>query len=315
MEDASADALTALVAARVCDWEADDDPELRDERTQELERALARDGRSIADRLKIIEALPASLMDFAFGLPSFQQWMFSAPKAALDWMSSHPGISDARILTLFQDWGEKSRQELRRYLAALPEGEWKQKAMAAASYEALPGDPVEAINRTRQMNAGGPQTGLLEIATAEWARRDPEAAGRWVSQVSEPVLREELTGSFAVGCADIAPDLAAAWTIGSLPPGKILARSIAEIAGTWAKQDPAAVGAWVARFPDGESRLMAVASLLNAWIGRDRPAAIAWIRELPDATLRMQAAEFVDPSSIESASEPTESAAPTETGR
>lgn len=315
MEDASADTLTALVAARLCEWEADDDPELRDERTRELEHALARDGRSIADRLNIIEALPARLMDFAFGLPPFQQWMLSEPNAALEWLSGHPGISDARILTLFQDWGGKNREELRRYLTGLPDGAWKQKAMVAASYEALAEDPVEAINRTRQLSAGGPQTGLLEMATTEWARRDPEAAGRWAGQVSEPALRERLTGSLAVGFADSAPDLAAAWAIASLPPGKILVRSIAEIAGTWAKQDPAAAGAWVARFPDGESRQMALGNLLNAWMGRDFPAAIAWIRELPDATLRMQAAEFVDPGSIEAASGPTESSAPTESGR
>jgi hypothetical protein len=293
-EDSAFAALTELVTTRMREWEADDVPELRDARIQELERLLAANRPKITDRLKVIEALPGNLMDFVFGLPSFQQWIFSEPKAALDWMSRHPEISEARLLALFQDWGGKDRAEYQRYLAELPEGEWKQKVMMAASYEALPGDPVEAINRMRQLNAGRPQTGLLEMATAEWARSDPAAAGRWVSQVRDPVLQEHLTAFLAAGYAETAPEFSATWAIQSVPPGKNLDRSLAEIAGAWAKQDPVAASAWVARFPPGEGRKMAVGNLVNAWVNRDRAAALAWIRDLPEGALRNEAAQFAE---------------------
>ena len=290
----SSTALTGLVAARLRAWTDEDDPELRDQRTEELETLLGRGGQGeIADRLRIIEALPADLMDFAFGLPSFQQWMFSDPKGAADWMSSHPGISEARLLTLLQDWGQKNRDELRLYLAGLPEGEWKQKAVVAASYAALPDDPVEAITWARQMNPGGPQTGLLDMATVEWAKCDPAAAARWVSQVFDPALREHLMASLAIGFADTDADLAAGWVLAAVRPGAVLDGSVAEIARAWATRDPLAAGTWVAHFPAGEGRQMALGSLLNIWGNQDRVAATAWVRALPDETLRTQAVEFL----------------------
>jgi len=191
----------------------------------------------IAGRLQTIEALPADLMNFALGLPSFQQWMMSDPPAAAVWMSSHPGISEARLLTLVQNWGQQNRDELRLYLAGLPEGAWKQKAVVAASYAALPDDPVEAITWARQMHPGGPQTGLLDLATVEWAKCDPAAAARWVDQVFDPALREHLIGSLAIGFADTDADLAAGWVMAAVRPGAVLDRSVAEIARAWARRD------------------------------------------------------------------------------
>jgi hypothetical protein len=287
-------ALTALVAARLRAWSDDDDPELRDQRTLELETLLGQGGPGeIADRLKTIEALPAGLMNFAFGLPSFQQWMFSDPRAAADWMSSHPGISEARLLTLVQNWGQQNRDELRLYLAGLPEGGWKQKVVVAASYAALPDDPVEAITWARQMHPGGPQTGLLEMGTVEWAKCDPAAAARWVGQVSDPALREHLIGSLAAGFADADPDLAAGWVMEAVRPGAVLDRSVAEIVRAWARSDPTSAGAWVAQIPAGEGRQMALGNLLNIWGNQDRVAAMSWVRGLPDEALRTQAEELL----------------------
>jgi hypothetical protein len=287
-------ARTAVVAARLRAWTDDDDPALRDQRTQELETLLGPGGPGeIAGRLGTIEALPADLMNFAFGLPSFQQWMLADPGAAADWMSSHPGISEARLLTLVQNWGRQNRDELRLYLAGLPEGGWKQKVVVAASYAALPDDPVEAITWARQMNPGGPQTGLLEMATVEWAKCDPAAAAHWVGRVFDSALRDHLIGSLAIGFADTDPDLAAGWVMEAVRPGAVLDRSVAEIVRAWARLDPTAAGAWVAQVPAGEGRQMALGNLLNIWGNFDRAAATAWVRALPDETLRTQAVDFL----------------------
>jgi hypothetical protein len=287
-------ARTAIVAARLRAWTDDDDPELRDQRTQKLETLLGPGGPGeIADRLKTIEALPADLMNFAFGLPSFQQWMSSDPRAAADWMSSHPGISEARLLTLLQNWRQQNRDELRLYLGGLPEGGWKQKVVVAASYAALPDDPVEAITWARQMHPGGPQTGLLDLATVEWAKSDPAAAAHWVGRAFDPALRELLISSLAIGFADTDADLAAEWVMAAVRPGAVLDRSVAEIARAWAKCDPTAAGAWVAQVPAGEGRNMALGHLLNIWGNHDRAAAMAWIQALSDEALRTQAVELL----------------------
>jgi hypothetical protein len=228
-EEVSAKAMRAFVAERVGDWEADDNPELREQRTRELESTLARNGGTIADRLRLIETLPDRLMNFAFGLPSFQEWMFSEPIAALDWMRAHPGISDARVLSLFQDWAQHDPAALAQYLEQLPEGAWRQKAMLIATYASLSDNPAAAITCARQLNPDDQRNGLLQMATIEWARREPAAAGRWVEQVRDPTLRTPLLGSLLIGYAEFAPDLAAQWASESLPPGKILEGTVAEI--------------------------------------------------------------------------------------
>jgi hypothetical protein len=281
----SRETLTALVVARLREWEDQDDSKLRPQHLQELETLL--DGTNM---LEIVQELPPDLMGYAFALPSLRQKLMADPKAALDWMSSHTNISETPLLTLLYDWGQANRDEMRQHLASLPEGEWKQKIMAAASSEALSSDPAEAVTWAAQMNPGGRQTGLLEMAAADWVRRDPDTAAEWVDRVNDPVLREQLAGALAVGYADIDPVQAAASVMQSFPPGEVLNRSVAEIAWVWAMREPAMAMAWVAQFPDGQARQMALGNVMNIWGNRDQAAALAWIENLPAGSLQTEAA-------------------------
>jgi hypothetical protein len=284
-DNLSGEALTALVVARLREWEEQDDAELRPQRMEELEALL--DGTNM---FAIVQELPPNLMDYAFALPALHRRMTSDPQAAADWMSSHTNISDAHVFTLVHDWGQKDREALREYLAGLPEGEWKQKAATAASSEVLSSDPVEAIVWAEQMRPGERQTGLLGMAATDWVKRDPDAAAQWVGRVNDPALREQLVGSLTVGYADTDPVQAAECAMQSLRPGDVLNRSVAEIAWTWALREPTAAVAWVAQFPEGPARQKALGNVLGIWGNRDRTAALAWIEDLPKGSLQTEAA-------------------------
>jgi hypothetical protein len=284
----SKDALLARVVAYLREWEDQDDSELRPQRLQELDALL--NGTNTFDLFDIVQELPPDLMGFAFALSSLQQRMMADPKAAADWMSAHTNISESQALTLLHNWGQKDREEMRQYLTGLPEGEWKQTVIVAASNDALTSDPVEAIVWARQMNPGEQQTSFLQMATTKWAKRDPEAVAQWVGQVNDPALREQLAGSLAVGYAELDPALAAGWVVQSVQPGEVLDRSLAEIAWTWAMQEPVAAGTWVARFPEGPARKMALGNLMGVWGNRDRAAALDWIEGLPGGSLQTEAA-------------------------
>lgn len=277
----STTALTKVVTQRLRDWEDQDEPALRAERTHELEKLLAG-----ADKLDVIAALPPELRDFAFGLPTFQQWMTTEPEAAANWMREHPEISEARLFTLLKNWGEQDRAAMQAYVSATPRGAWQQRALAATSHLALADDPVAAISWARQMTPDGRRTGLLALATVDWARCDPVAAAQWVNQLSEDAVREPLLGSLAVAYAETDPMLAAEWALHAMRPGAALDRSVAEIAGAWAKEEPTAVAAWVMKFPDGIARRQVMENLVPIWANRDRLAAEAWINALPDAQWR-----------------------------
>jgi len=263
------DALVALVVARLREWEDQDDSKLRPQRLQELAALI--DGTNL---LEIVQELPADLTGYAFALPALRQKLMADPKAALAWMSAHTNISETHLLTLLHDWEQTSPDEMRQQLASLPEGEWKQKVMATASDEALSSNPAEAAVWAARMNPGEQQAGRLEMAATDWVKRDPEAAAQWVGQVSDPGLREQLAGALAVGFADIDPAQAAESAVQSIPPGAVLNRSVAEIAWTWAMQEPSSATTWVAQFPEGPARQMALNNVLGIWGNRDRIGAL-----------------------------------------
>jgi len=283
--DLSQDARVALVVARLREWEDHDDPALRDARLQELEALL-----SGTNLFALVQELPPDLMGYAFALPSLRQELMSDPKAALDWMSSHPNVSGSQMATLLHDWGQANRAEMRECLAGLPEGEWKQAVMATASNEVLSSDPVEAIAWAGRMSPGERQTGLLDMAATDWVKRDPDAAAAWVGQVSDPALREQLLGSVMVGYADLDPVAAAQSVMESVPVGEVLDRSVAGIAWVWALKDPLSAADWVARFPEGPARKLALGNLMNVWGTHDPAAAMNWIERLPEGSLQTTAA-------------------------
>ena len=291
----SREAIVASVAAQLREWMDDDDPELRERRIADIDRMISDGGRRpIREQLDLVAALPDAMMDFAFGLPSLQQWMFAEPRAALEWIEAHPGISQARVLTLFQEWRDHDRAAARAYIEQLPPGEWKDKAVVAATHAGLADDPTTAINWARDMKRDAAQLGLLGTATTEWARRDAVTAGRWVGGIDDLSLREELTSSLAVGFADTDPQAAAALVLDSMLPGPVLDRSIGEIAGAWARREPAAAAVWIAKFPAGHARQLALENLVSAWRATDRGAAVEWARGLADESLRREAIELLD---------------------
>ena len=205
-------------------------------------------------------------------------------------MNSRTNMSEAQVFTLVHDWGQKDREELRGYLAGLPEGEWKQRAMAAASSEVLSSDPLEAIVWAQQMSPGEQQTSLLGMAAQGWVKSDVDAAAEWVGRVTDPPLREQLLGCLAIGHADTDPAQAAECAIQLLQPGDVLNRSLAEIAWTWAMREPTTAMAWVSQLPDGPARRMAMDNVIGIWGNRDRAAALSWIEGLPAGTLQTEAA-------------------------
>ncbi|MFT3784424.1 MAG: hypothetical protein QM790_20630 [Nibricoccus sp.] len=240
----------ALLSSKLLALFEDETPDARERRILEIERVLDNLCRDrISARLDVIASLPFELVDLSFGLPSFQQWMLANPREAAAWMSSHPAISEARLLTLFQHWGENDRNGLGQYLSSLPEGPWKQKAVSAASYEALPNHPTEALTCAAQLDDDGQQTSLLKLATIEWAKRDPVEASRWVSRVNDLALRDHLLSSLALGYSETDPSLAGDWSLTAIKSDALRTETILDIATSWLVRDKTAALDWIKRLP------------------------------------------------------------------
>jgi len=265
----------------------DEDPAAREQQIAELDALL-----SGTNGLAILGQLPPDLMNFALGLPSFQSWLADDPRTAADWLSSQSGISETRVSNMIHDWSAKDPVGLQQYLASLPDSDWKQKSFAVAGKQLVENDPIAAIGLARQMDSGPPQAGILEQATAQWAKSDFDSAAQWARQIGDAPLRERLIATAAVSLAANDPTQGAAELLQSVESDEIFQKSAAEIAGVWAKQNPMAAGEWVANLPENGARQSALANLVNVWSGQDRAGLADWIAGLPQNSLRMDAARF-----------------------
>jgi hypothetical protein len=267
-------------------WDDNDDEASRPARLAELAALL-----SGTNALELVGQLPPELMGYAFAVPAVREKLLADPAAALAWMSEHSNVAGPQLSTYLHDWGQKSPDEMAQYLTSLPEGGWKQTVIAKAASEALARDPVAAIEYARQLNAGPAQTSFMQMATADWARQNPDAAQQWVGQISDPALRDQLTGAVLTGYAEADPGQAMQLAAQSLSPGPVADQAQADIAWKWALQDPSGAGDYLAQMPAGNARQMAVSEMVNVWANHDPTAAVNWIEGLSDESLQMEAAK------------------------
>jgi hypothetical protein len=275
------------IQARLRDLLDDDDPSLREQRIAELENLLGG-----TNGLALLEQLPPELMNFALGLPSFQKWIADDPESAAGWMSARENISSARVSNLVRDWNGKNPGELQQYLASLPDGDWKQKTFTADANQIVSADPLAAIDLARQMNSSPQQAGILEQATARWAKTDFSAAENWASQIGQPQLREQLLAAAAVSLAENDPLQGAQNLLQSVQSENVLENSAAQIAGVLAEQNPALAINWILQFPENDAQQTALANLVGVWGSHDRAGLENWIAALPENSLRMEAQKF-----------------------
>jgi hypothetical protein len=281
----AADAPLALVLQRLQAWDDNDDEASRPQRLAELAALLAG-----TNMLEIVQQLPQKFMGYAFAVPAVRERLLADPPAALAWMSAHPNVANSQLFTFLHDWGQKNQDEMSQYLVSLPDGDWKQTVMTTAAGQALSQDPVYAIVCARQMDAGQPQTSLLQMAAASWARQNPDAAVQWASQISDPALRDQMIGAIAVGYADTAP-LQSMQLAGQLSSGRMADHTIADIAWKWAIQDPSGLGGYLAQMPENGGQEPVLSSLINVWANHDPAATLNWIESLSSGPLQIKAAQ------------------------
>jgi hypothetical protein len=281
--------LASIATAQLREWQNEDNPKLRDLRANDL-AALLRG----ADLRQVADLLPADVLDFALGLPVFQNWMASNPSDAARWMSHHPSTAETRVSTLIQNWNHTDAAAVRKYAEELPAGAWRQEVVAVIARQTLKTDPKEAIEWADDLSPGPVQTGLLKTAITAWGHTDLQTAAAWVSQIGDPVLKDQLTESLAVTYADANPEAAINFAVESLQTPAFQANAIADIAAVWAARAPERASQWTEQLPEGDVRRMALSEVIHAWGAHDPSAVAGWIDGMPQGSMRDEAIHFFE---------------------
>lgn len=159
---------------------------------------------------------------------------------------------------------------------------------------------------------------LLERVTAIWVQTDPESALDWMLEGDGTAVDPQLASSIAGRLANRDAALAASY-LERMPP-EIKSAWLEQVAGPYARQDPAAAASWIAQFrddpsferimmqvvqtsaqtdPEGAARMLLVApetvqarvtaSVASAWAQQDLAGAARWAAGLTNTDTRASA--------------------------
>ena len=168
--------------------------------------------------------------------------------------------------------------------------EERNRALSAATWDAIETDPDLALKSFQQMTAGSEEKNrLLEHFAMRLADQDAEQAIRWASALTTDTEKSLAFGKIALVLSAKDPERAARLLSESGIPGRDFDVAVVQVVQRWAAKSPADAAAWVTLFSDGEARSAGVAELVSVWIRQDATAAFAWIPSIPDPSLRQEA--------------------------
>lgn len=276
--------LAAIVLKQLQAWDDDDDPALRVERLQKLDKLL-----SGTDAMEIVQSLPSDLSGYAFATHAFREKLMANPRGTLDWMSQNPNVQ-SQLLTFLQDWNQTDRTAMLQAVNDLPNSEWKQKVLSAAVNESLFESPSAAMSLAAQLDNETQRSMWRDMTMTEWAKQDPNAALGVADETSDPVLRGELFSDVAAGMADSNPQEAIEFAFQTVTDPQVLNRSFGDIVSTWAMRDPVSAADWLLQLPDNDLQRAGLQNLMSVWGNRDPGSATLWIENLPPDPFQAKAA-------------------------
>jgi len=252
-----------------------------DELTTDLLAVLTDDNAA-----EITRALSADELHSRFGLAALQHWLKVDGSTAADWVAARTDATDEQVWAVAHELAQ-DRTALELYCTLLPNNTWRQVFLKSAALEAMWRDPVEAIHLVERMNPDSAQLDLLQATVCTWMIGNPGAASGWITQVQDPMLREELVCAGAKTYGGIDPLSALEWLISAVPVAsdgseRLMNETVQDIVGTWVETEPAQAASLVAQFPAGAIRAATVDLVSRRWQQRDPAAAGAWIKTLPE---------------------------------
>jgi len=138
---------------------------------------------------------------------------------------------------------------------------------------------------------GDEQTRAYGGIAGKWASQDFAAAERWIQSLPAEARGRAMSQALE-SLATSDPEGAAAKVAG-IPEGRDRERAIENIAGPWARKEPAAAAAWVAGQSLADPQ-EAIRPVIATWANQDSGAALDFIRQQAPGALRDEAtATFV----------------------
>lgn len=230
---------------------------------------------------EMVRLLGDEYVDTPFGLLALNRWLTVDQKPALDWLRARRSLPDGVAIATAQVLVERP-EVLMETCRQWPAGEERQHFISVAGLEAVPKNPLMAIELAKQMEPGKSQLNVVETAVYDWMSRDPATATAWVLKQADPAWREPLLAIGAKAIAITDPDLAANWLATAVKSEGLQLSTALTVVEIWADSDPLKASGWVQQFPAGSTREAAAEQLMKSWSRTNPAQAQSWLAQLPE---------------------------------
>lgn len=171
--------------------------------------------------------------------------------------------------------------------------EERNRALAAAVWDALERDPKLALEGFAQLSKGSEEKNrLLEHLAMRLAEADVEEAIQWANALETEEEKSLAFGKIALILSENEPERAAHLLSDSGVAGRDFDVAVVQIVQRWAQESPTNALAWVVLFDAGEARRAGLKEGISIWATADPQAAFSWISSLQDeAIIHQEAAQ------------------------
>jgi len=188
------------------------------------------------------------------------------------------GLNFSDLGLLLSRWQEKDDAAARNWAIQQPSGRARDNLLSGEVMMLAHSNPEAAISWAELIESPRSQAAALCDIAAEWFRKDPAGAKKFVDCQRDPTIRDTLRAGYLAAWAETDP-AAVAKFIGKnpdLPHAQEILNSTLE---SWIFRDPGTAAEWIASFPDGKSKIQATTMLLESWCDSDKNACFAWVQQ------------------------------------
>jgi hypothetical protein len=197
-----------------------------------------------------------------------RQWAESDVEQAARWLATMPAgeVRQRAVKDVATLWANKDSAAAIRWIGQLPEGEERDGAVTRAAYEIVRTEPEVAMELAIRLPVSRDGDHLVQHIALQWAEKAPQGAAAWAEGLpDDDELKERVQANIATAWGENDPVHAARYAVLSIKPGRALDDAVVAIVQRWVQQDPDAAAQWVDAFPEGALSETAAENILKLW--------------------------------------------------
>ena len=218
-------------------------------------------------------------------------WAQSDPKAALDFANhqTDPEFKSWILRGVIEGIADKNPDRALELARSLPEDYNRELAICTVLEKLSESDPEGAVGYAMNLLSSENKNPLISSMAGDWISNDPQGAIAWFGSLTDPKLKEQVTGMMiTVLSRDISQENAdkAIDLLETIPPGDVQNQALSAIGKNWAQTDQKGALDWANQQTDPEVKSRILEGVIRTMSAKDPKGAFQLAQSLPAGNIR-----------------------------